>query len=53
MKKQMTYADRRNIPYVVLAGGSEMKEEVYNLKNMKTGEQNKFSLKELVAHFSN
>jgi len=53
MKKQMTYADRRNIPYVVLAGGSEMKEEVYNLKNMKTGEQNKFSLKELFAHFSN
>lgn len=52
MKKQMTYADRRNIPYVVLAGGSEIKDEVYNLKNMKTGEQNKFSLKELFAHFS-
>lgn len=52
MKKQMTYADKRNIPYVVLAGGNEMNAEVYNLKNMKTGEQNEVSLEELIAKFA-
>lgn len=52
MKKQMTYADRRSIPYVVLAGGSEMQSKVYNLKNMKTGEQESFSLENLVRKLS-
>lgn len=48
MKKQMTYADRRSIPYVVLAGGSEMQSEVYNLKNMKTGEQASYTKDDLI-----
>ncbi|WP_019038756.1 histidine--tRNA ligase [Psychroflexus tropicus] len=47
MKKQMTYADRRNIPFVILAGGTEMQNGVYNLKNMKTGEQESYQLEEL------
>ncbi|NEV94331.1 histidine--tRNA ligase [Psychroflexus sp. YR1-1] len=53
MKKQMTYADRRNIPYVVLAGGSEMQSEVYNLKTMKTGEQESYSIENLINKLSN
>ena len=52
MKKQMTYADKRNIPYVVLAGGTEMQNEVYNLKNMKTGEQESLRLEELIKKLS-
>lgn len=47
MKKQMTYADKRHIPYVVLAGESEMKAGTYNLKNMKTGEQKSFNIETL------
>jgi len=53
MKKQMTYADKRNIPFVVLAGDTEMQSEVYNLKYMKSGEQESFNLEELINKLSN
>ena len=49
MKKQMNYANKRNIPFVILAGDEEMKAGEYTLKNMKTGEQDRLTLKELVA----
>ncbi|MDY7393636.1 histidine--tRNA ligase [Aureibaculum sp. 2210JD6-5] len=39
LKKQMNYANRRDIDYVVLAGESELNERTFTLKNMKTGEQ--------------
>jgi histidyl-tRNA synthetase len=39
MGKQMGYADKRNIPFAVLAGESEMEAGIYTLKNMKSGEQ--------------
>ncbi len=39
MKKQMNYANKRNIPFVVLAGESEVQQESYTLKNMQSGEQ--------------
>ena len=39
MGKQMSYADKRNIPFTVLAGASEMDASQYTLKNMKSGEQ--------------
>lgn len=39
MGKQMGYADKRDIPLVVLAGTKEMEEQKYTLKNMRTGEQ--------------
>lgn len=39
MGKQMAYADKRSIPYVVLAGRNEMEDETFTLKNMKSGEQ--------------
>ena len=48
MKKQMSHADKRNIQYVVLAGTEEMKNEHYTLKNMKTGDQNTFSIAEMI-----
>ena len=48
MKKQMTHADRRNIPYVVLVGESELKDNLFTLKTMKTGEQETLPLKDLI-----
>ncbi len=39
IKKQMSYADRKNIPYVLIAGDNEIANETYTLKNMNTGEQ--------------
>ena len=49
MKKQMNYANKRNIPFVVLVGDEEMNNSVYTLKNMKSGEQTKTSLEELIS----
>ena len=39
MKKQMSYANAKQIPYVALVGESEMAEGKVNVKNMTTGEQ--------------
>lgn len=52
MKKQMTYANRRNIPYVVLAGAEEIEKGVYSLKDMKKGEQKDVNLQQLIQHVS-
>src|SRR5690554_4700029 len=48
MKKQLNYANRKEIPFVVLAGDREMQEEKFTLKDMKTGEQRKVTLEELI-----
>ena len=47
MKKQMSYADNKNIPFVAIVGETEMQENKVMLKNMKTGEQKLVSLTEL------
>ena len=39
MKKQMEYANRRMIPYVVIIGSNELQERKATVKNMRTGEQ--------------
>ena len=39
MKKQMTYADRKNIPFVAIVGENEMANNNVTIKNMNTGEQ--------------
>ena len=41
MKKALNYANKLNIPYVIFIGEDEIKEKVYTVKNMETGEQNK------------
>ncbi|MDH7914244.1 histidine--tRNA ligase [Winogradskyella sp. SYSU M77433] len=48
MKKQMTHADRRNIPYVVLVGEEEINAGLFTLKNMKSGEQDKLSFEAML-----
>lgn len=47
MGKQMGYADKRNIPYTVLAGEKEMEAQSFTLKNMKSGEQSQVIYTEL------
>ncbi len=48
MKKQMNYANRREIPFVVMVGSTEVENNSYTLKNMQTGEQQECSLEELL-----
>ena len=48
MQKQMTYANKKNIPFVVLAGETEMQSKKFTLKNMETGKQNSVSAEELI-----
>ena len=52
MKKQMSYANAKQIPFVVLAGESEMAAGKVTLKNMETGEQVLVSPDELIAKLS-
>lgn len=47
MKKQMGYADDKQIPYVAIVGGNEMETYTVMLKNMLTGEQKQVTLDEL------
>ena len=47
MKKQMSYADAKQIPYVAIVGGNEMESNTVMLKNMATGEQKQVTLDEL------
>ncbi len=48
MKKQMSYANAKQIPYVVLAGENEMNEKKLTLKNMDTSEQQMLTIDELI-----
>lgn len=53
MKKQMGYANKRSIEFVILAGTSEIKDKKYTLKNMQSGNQKNCSLKELIKILKN
>ncbi len=52
MKKQMSYANAKQIPFVVLAGENEMNAGKVTLKNMETGEQQLLTPDELAAALS-
>ena len=49
MKKQMSYANQKQIPFVAIVGETEMAEGKVTLKNMQTGEQQQLTPDELVA----
>ncbi len=49
MKKQMSYANARQMPFVVMVGEEEMQQGKLTLKNMETGEQQSLSADVLVA----
>lgn len=52
MGRQMTYADRKQIPLVVLCGTKEIEAANYTLRNMTTGEQSSVNFEELLTLLS-
>lgn len=52
VKKQMKYANARNVPYTILVGSNEMEQELLTLKTMETGEQAQLSLEDIIAQLS-
>ncbi len=48
LKKQMSYADNKKIPFVVLIGSDEMNSGELTLKDMRSGDQQKLQLGELI-----
>lgn len=48
LKKQMNYANSKEIPFVILVGEEEIKQETFKVKNMATGEQNTCNQEELI-----
>ncbi len=52
MQKQMNYANKKEIPFVVLAGETEIQANSFTLKNMGSGEQNQVSAEELIKILS-
>lgn len=49
MKKQMSYANSNNIPFVVIIGENEIAEQKLTLKNMVSGEQKLLTIEECIA----
>lgn len=48
MKKQMSYANAHNVPFVALVGETEISEGTVSLKNMVTGEQKSMTIDEVI-----
>lgn len=53
LKKQMNYANKREIDFVVMAGEKEMENQMFTLKNMRTGDQAECNLEELIRQIKN
>jgi histidyl-tRNA synthetase len=51
IKKQLSYADSKNIPFVLMAGADEMKQNKITLKNMQSGQQDLMSRQDLLRFF--
>jgi histidyl-tRNA synthetase len=49
LDKQLKYADKKGIPYVVIIGPEEVEEDKVVLKNLKTKEQTKVSVENLIS----
>lgn len=47
LKKQMSYADKRGVKYVLMIGEQELQEQRFILKNMVSGEQNTYTIQEV------
>ena len=52
MKKQMTYANNKGMSYVIMVGEDEMASGKLTVKNMKSGEQNNWNIKELIKELT-
>ncbi len=49
LKKQMSYADQKNIPFVLLVGSEEMASGKLQLRDMQTGEQDSLYIDDIIA----
>jgi histidyl-tRNA synthetase len=49
LKKQMSYADSRKVPYIIIAGEEEIKNNLVTLKIMASGEQRKMTIEEMLS----
>lgn len=52
IKKQMNYANKKSVPFVLMIGEDELNEGKFQLKDMTTGEQKKLALGELIEYLS-
>jgi len=52
LKKQMSYANKKEIPYVIMIGSQEIETQTYALKNMITGEQQNLTIAQIIKHLS-
>ncbi|MDO9581325.1 MAG: histidine--tRNA ligase, partial [Bacteroidales bacterium] len=52
LKKQLSYADSKKIPYIIIAGEDEIKSNDVTIKIMSSGEQRKIPLKDLNSFVS-
>ena len=50
MDKQMKYADKRSIPYVIILGASELQDNMVSVKNLTNGRQEKIGTEELLEY---
>lgn len=48
MKKQFSYADKKHISWVIMAGEEEIQKQIFSLKNMESGEQQQLPLTEII-----
>jgi len=48
LDKQLKYADKKGIPYVLILGEEEVKKNVVKLKDLKTGKQQELALEQLI-----
>ena len=48
MKKQMNYANERQIPYVAIVGADEIENNTISLKNMATGDQQTLTVDQVI-----
>lgn len=47
--KKFNYADKLNIPYVIVVGEEELSKKEYQLRDMKTGEQESFVIEDIIS----
>lgn len=52
LKKQMAYADKKRIPYVLMIGSREIETGVYTLRDMSNGGQSELNVTELISRLS-
>jgi len=52
IQKQLEFANKKMVPYAILIGSEEVKSGMLALKNMKTGEQQKLTIKKILDTFN-